>query len=49
MAMTAGAMRVIVSFGPACAKEEGDLDARARYRSRPAAFLYLPISLVTAW
>ena len=30
MVMTAGAMRMTVSFAPACAKDEGDLDLRAR-------------------
>ena len=29
MVMTAGAMRVTVPAGPACAKDEGDLDLRA--------------------
>ena len=49
MVMTAGAMRVTVSFAPACAKDEGDLDLRARCRSRSTAFRYSAISLVTAW
>ena len=49
MVMTAGAMRVTVPAGPACAKDEGDLDLRARCRSRSTVFLYCPISLVTAW
>ncbi len=48
MVMTAGAMRVTVPAGPACAKDEGDLDLRARCRSRSRVFLYCPISLVTA-
>ena len=42
MVMTAGAMRVMVSAGPACAKDEGDLDLRARCRSRSTVFLYCP-------
>ena len=43
MVMTAGAMRVAVSAGPACAKDEGDLDLRARCRSRSTTFLYRAI------
>ena len=38
MVMTAGAVRVAVSFAPACGKDEGDLDLRARCRSRPRVF-----------
>ena len=49
MVMTAGAMRVAVSFAVACAKEDGDLDLRGRCRSRSTMFRYRPISLVTAW
>ena len=49
MVMTAGAIRVTVSTGPACAKDEGDLDVRERCRSRSTTFLCRPISLVTAW
>ena len=49
MVMMAGAMRVAVSFAVACAKDDGDLDLRARCRSRPTTFRYFPISLVTAW
>src|SRR6266702_3123227 len=49
MVMMAGAMRVAVSFAPACAKDEGDLDLRARCRSRSTVFRYSAISLVTAW
>ena len=49
MVRMAGAMRVSVSFAAACAKDEGDLDLRARRRSRSTTFLYCPISLVTAW
>ena len=47
MVMMAGAMRVAVSFAVACAKDDGDLDLRARCRSRPTTFRYFPISLVT--
>ena len=49
MVMMAGAMRVAVSFAVACAKDDGDLDLRARCRSRSTVFRYFPISLVTAW
>jgi hypothetical protein len=49
MVTTAGAMRVAVSFAFACGNEEGDLDFRARCRSRSTAFRYPAISLVTAW
>ena len=49
MVMMAGAMRVTVSFAPACAKDEGDLDLRARCRSRSTTFRHFAISLVTAW
>ena len=49
MMMTAGAIRVTASAGPACAKGEGDLDLRARCRFRSATFRYSAISLVTAW
>ncbi len=45
MVMMAGAMRVAVSFAVACAKDDGDLDLRARCRSRPTTFRYFPISL----
>jgi hypothetical protein len=37
MVTTAGAMRVAVSFTLACGNEEGDLDFRARCRSRSTA------------
>jgi len=41
--------QIAVSFAVACAKDDGDLDLRARCRSRPTTFRYFPISLVTAW
>src|SRR5207302_10253930 len=47
--MTAGAMRVIVSLTPACANVEGDLDLRARRRSRSVTVRYFAIWLVSAW
>ena len=47
--MTAGAIRVAVSFALACGKCEGDLDLRARCRSLSTTFRYPAISLVTAW
>lgn len=37
MVMTAGAIRVTASAGPACAKDDGDLDLRTRCRFRLAA------------
>ena len=46
--MTAGAIRVTVSFSPACGNVLGDLDLRARCRFRSQAFRNLPISLVSA-
>src|SRR5947207_11739547 len=49
MVMTAGAIRVMVSFGVACGKDEGDLDLRARCRSRSTTFRKPEISLVTVW
>ena len=49
MVMTAGAIRVAASFAVACAKEDGDLDLRARCRSRSMTLRYFPIWLVTAW
>ena len=49
MVTTAGAMRVAVSFAFACGNEEGDLDFRARCRSRSTTLRYPAISLVTAW
>src|SRR6266478_2200886 len=49
MVTMAGTMRVAVSFAVACAKDDWDLDLRARCRSRPTTFRYFPISLVTAW
>ena len=48
MVMTAGAMRVIVSFGPACANVLGDLDLRARCRFRSVTARNLAIWLVSA-
>ena len=38
MVMTAGAIRVTVSFAVACGKDDGDLDLRARCRSRSTTF-----------
>ena len=49
MVMTAGAIRVAVSFALACGKCDGDLDFRARCRSLSTTFRYPAISLVTAW
>ena len=49
MVMTAGAIRVMVSAGPVCAKDEGDLDFRSRCRSLSTMVRQRPISLVTAW
>ena len=49
MVMTAGAIRVAVSFALACAKCEGDLDFRARCLPLSTTFRYPAISLVTAW
>ena len=49
MVMTAGAMRVAVSFALACGKDEGDLDLRARCRFRSTVFRCSAISLVMAW
>src|SRR5439155_24013207 len=48
MAVMGGALRVTVSFALACGKCEGDLDLRARCRSRSTVFRYPAISLVTA-
>ncbi len=47
MVMTAGAMRVMVSFSVAWPKVLGDLALRARCRSRSVTVRYLPIALVT--
>ena len=49
MVMTAGAMRVRVSFAVARAKLRGDLDLRGRCRFRSTMVRYLAISLVRAW
>jgi hypothetical protein len=46
--MTAGAVRVIVSFGPAWPKVLGDLDLRARCRPRSVMVRNLAILLVRA-
>src|SRR6266705_6418451 len=47
--MTAGAVRVTVSFGPAWLNVLGDLDLRARCRSRPVTVRYPAICLVSAF
>jgi hypothetical protein len=49
MVMMAGAIRVTVSAGPACGKDEGDLDFRSRCRPLSTMVRQRPISLVTAW
>lgn len=49
MVMTAGAMRVRVSFAVARAKLLGDLDFRARCRFRSTTVRCFAISLVRAW
>ena len=46
MVMTAGAMRVMVSFAVAWPKLLGDFDLRARCRFRSGEFRHFPISLV---
>src|SRR6266496_1690020 len=46
--MTAGAVRVTVSFGPAWLNVLGDLDLRARCRSRPVTVRCPAICLVSA-
>src|SRR5258705_3788929 len=48
MVMTAGAMRVAVSFAPAGPKDEGGLDLRGRCRARSTAVPYSPSLLGTA-
>jgi hypothetical protein len=48
MVMTAGAVRVIVSFGPMRPKALGDLDLRARCRFRSVTVRYPAIVLVRA-
>lgn len=48
MVMTAGAVRVTVSFGLACSKVLGDLDLRARCRFRSTTARNLAILLVSA-
>src|ERR1017187_4359311 len=48
MVMTAGAMRVILSFGPECGKVLGDFDLRSRCRFRSVTTRYFAICLVTA-
>jgi hypothetical protein len=48
MVMTAGAMRVAVSFAVAWPKLLGDFDLRARWRFRSTMVRHLAISLVRA-
>lgn len=49
MVMTAGAMRVILSFGPAWGKALGDFDLRSRCRFRSVTTRCFAICLVRAW
>ena len=49
MVMTAGAMRVTVSFGLAWPNVLGDLDLRARCRFRSVTVRYPAMRLVSAW